>query len=335
MTSAEKMQRSAARRPDGQEGVPRSSRDNRSDPPPTWYKAEPPNLTRTVDVETAVNAIYWSCWKQWRSNEPAAIDGRDPEGVHQLRVGLRRARSATTLFKMVLIKETSSWISSEAKWSLSLLGPARDWDVFLTELLHPIRSAMPEDPHLQELEVLAAGARARAYDAVRAGLSSDRHQKFCEDFEHCLNTQSLTVSNGKGVEPLSRLAKGLLSKRHKRAMSLGKNFESLSPEERHRLRIALKKLRYAVEFFSSLYPAKKTSRYTNALKGMQDDLGHLNDISVASRLLAELPSHPKSRKALHISSGLVRGWYAGRMGHFETHVLKNWRRLRKTEPFWR
>ena len=331
----EKSRQSAAMRPDDRAGKLPGGGGNRIEPPPAWFKAEPLDFTRKVDVETAVNAIYRSCWKQWRSNEPAAIDGRDPEGVHQLRVGLRRARSATTLFKTVLIEENSSWISSEAKWSLSLLGPARDWDVFLTELLHPIRSGMPEDPHLQVLEVLAAGARARAYDAVRAGLSSDRYQKFCEDFEHCLNTQSLTVSNGKGAEPLSRLAKGLLSKRHKRAMALGKNFESLSPDERHRLRIALKKLRYAVEFFSSLYGAKKTSRYTQALKCMQDDLGHLNDVSVASRLLAELPSHPKSRKALHISSGLVRGWYAGRMGHFETTVLENWRRLRKTEPFWR
>ena len=86
--------------------------------------------------------------------------------------------------------------------------------------------------------------------------------------------------------PIVEFATHLLGKRQRKALKRGQQFEQLSAEERHRLRIALKKLRYATEFFEALYPKKHTKPYLAALKDLQDGLGHLNDVAVAQRLAA-------------------------------------------------
>ena len=77
-----------------------------------------------------------------------------------------------------------------------------------------------------------------------------------------------------------------MAKRHRKALKRGRDFARLTPVERHRLRIALKKLRYATEFFHSPYPKKRTHAYLAALKELQDTLGHLNDVAVAETLAA-------------------------------------------------
>ena len=300
--------------------------------PPPSKKWKPLSFDGSVDIGTAIDAIYWSCWSHWRANEDAARDGRNPEGVHQLRVGLRRARSATTLFKSELAMEWVTWFSAEAKWSLSFLGPARDWDVFLSELLPPVRSANPNGSDFGVLEDLAEQKRVDAYGSVREGLGSDRYSRFCCDFESWLS--AMAVHDGIGAQPLRQMATMLLNKRHEQVMRRGTNFETLPPAERHRVRMALKKLRYAVEFFESLYPANRITQYKQVLKCMQDDLGHLNDISVANRLLTELGDLAGTRKPLDASSELLRDWYARRLLEVEPAILENWQNLRQTRPFW-
>jgi CHAD domain-containing protein len=64
--------------------------------------------------------------------------------------------------------------------------------------------------------------------------------------------------------PAVQLANQLLAQRERKALRRGREFESLTPPARHRLRIALKKLRYTAEFFASLYPRKRTNRYIEA-----------------------------------------------------------------------
>ena len=108
--------------------------------------------------------------------------------------------------------------------------------------------------------------------------------------------------------PIVAFADRLLARRHRKALKLGRRFEDLTPPERHRLRIALKKLRYATEFFDSLHAGKRARPYLAALKELQDALGHLNDVAVAERLLRGL-SEPagEQRAAIGRASGLVLG----------------------------
>ena len=302
--------------------------------PPPWFKASPLKLSKSAAIDTVAPVVFAACWRHWQANEAAALDGRDPEGVHQLRVGLRRAKSAATLFKTALTPEQFAWITGEASWALSVVGDARDWDVFVTELLRPVRRAVPDDGALATLEAAARRARDAAYADARAGLRSERYAAFCADFETFLAAGHHPAPRGRGKKKLRPVASALLARRHKRAMKRGGDLATLSTPQRHQVRIALKKLRYAVEFFGSIYPAKRTATYKRRLKRMQDDLGHLNDIAVAERLLAALPAPARQRRDIYTASGLVRGWYARRLAQIEPAILADWRKLRRTKPFW-
>ena len=116
--------------------------------PPAWHKAEPPALEADATVDRAIQAILRSCLQHWCANEAAALDGSDPEGVHQMRVALRRLRSAFSVFGRLIDPAQRAWLSDEAKTIVNGLGPARDWDVFLAELLAPVRAARQDDAGL-------------------------------------------------------------------------------------------------------------------------------------------------------------------------------------------
>ena len=117
--------------------------------------------------------------------------------------------------------------------------------------------------------------------------------------------------------PLARLAGRLLDKRHARVLKHGRDFERLSDDRLHRLRIALKKLRYAGEFFAAQFPDGRPRPYIKAVRRLQDDLGRLNDAAVAERRLSELlRAQPESAAlvALGVGAGQVIGWHARARG---------------------
>src|SRR3546814_1526121 len=94
-----------------------------------------------MTADDALAAVLGACLRHWSANEAAAIDGSDPEGVHQMRVGLRRFRSALTVLGDLLPAAQLAWLQEEAKWALTALGSARDWDVFLADLRAPLEAA--------------------------------------------------------------------------------------------------------------------------------------------------------------------------------------------------
>ena len=143
--------------------------------PPAWHKAEAVKLDENMQVEDALQRILGGCVRHWVQNEGAAQDGRDPEGLHQLRVALRRLRSALTLFKTAIGPQARADWTGELRWLLGPLGPARDLDVFTTETLAPVRAARAGDDALDALAELAADGRWRAHQGVRDTLASERY----------------------------------------------------------------------------------------------------------------------------------------------------------------
>jgi triphosphatase len=109
----------------------------------------------------------------------------------------------------------------------------------------------------------------------------------------------------------------------------GRRHAALNTAERHALRIAAKKLRYAAEFFAGLYPHKRARPYLAALAALQDVLGTLNDTAVTQRLLSEL-SVPRGQAA-----GIVSGWtaYSSRVRLQELHQA--WRNFTRQKVFWK
>jgi CHAD domain-containing protein len=129
------------------------------------------------------------------------------------------------------------------------------------------------------------------------------------------------------------VAAHVLQKRYKQLRQHGKLLNELNIEQRHLARIAGKKLRYAAEFFSSLYPSGKADTFLQKLAQLQDVLGTLNDIAVTDRLSHQLAGdHPDLivGEALHI----VSGWSACEVTHKLADMDRVWRTFAIHKPFW-
>ncbi len=308
--------------------------------PPAPQKAEAVTLGSKATVDAALGKILRACVRHWCANEAAALDGRDPEGVHQMRVALRRLRSAVSVFSKLIRPERRSWLSGEAQRILGSLGPARDADVFLTESLARVLAARPDDRSLLALRAAAEAARAEGYAAVCATIADPAYTRFLLQLGRWIEAAGWRAdATPKGAawldRPVLAFADRLLAKRHRKALKLGRRFESLTPPERHRVRIALKKLRYATEFFHALYRKRRAHAYLAALKELQDTLGHLNDVTVAERLVSGLSERAGAEpRALATGSGLVLGWLARGVAEVEPEALKDWQAFAAREPFW-
>ncbi|WP_035691473.1 CYTH and CHAD domain-containing protein [Azospirillum halopraeferens] len=311
-------------------------------------KADKVELEADATVEVALGRILRSCLFHAAANEACTLIGRDPEGVHQMRVALRRLRSALALFRPFLPAEDLAWTVGEVKWIGGVLGEARDWDVFLTELLAPVRAGIADSnghgrPLVRDLDGLESMVNARreqAYTAVREAILSPRYSAFQLRLGGWLEgrgwrAQPVSERSARLFRPVTELADELLDRRHRKARKAGRGFAHLSVDDRHQLRIALKKLRYAAEFFRTLYDDKAARRYTQQLAAFQDQLGHLNDVATATRLMHGLhedgsPTPPEEARA----AGIVIGWHARGIAELEPHLLEAWDGFAAAKPFW-
>jgi CHAD domain-containing protein len=116
-------------------------------------------LAKNASVDKAVAVVFAACLKHWTANEAAALSGLDPEGIHEMRVALRRMRSALADFREIIPVAQVVWLKRETKWLITSLGVARDWDVFLSELLAPVEAARPKDTGLAELREGSRGGK--------------------------------------------------------------------------------------------------------------------------------------------------------------------------------
>ncbi|MEK0082570.1 CHAD domain-containing protein [Benzoatithermus flavus] len=313
-----------------------------TDSPPPWRKARPVTLSPDMLVDDALQTVLGACLRHWIDNEAAARDGRDPEGLHQLRVALRRLRSAMSLFRPALGEEVRAGWNEELRWLLGSLGPARDLDVLASEIMAPVCAARPDDPALAAFAAAAAERRQEAQRVVREALASDRYGSLAlrlacwvarRGWRQGADVDVLLVQR----QPVAGFAAAILEKRHRRVRKKGRGFARLDPERRHELRIAFKKLRYGAEFFGSLFPEKRVERFRKVTARMQDILGHLNDVAVAERLARDVLEHARSGfepKDAALGAGQVIGWHLRQAGEREPEAMRAWKAFRAVEPFW-
>jgi inorganic triphosphatase YgiF len=311
--------------------------------PPHWRKASPLLLAPDMTVEDALATILGSATRHWIDNEAAAVDARDSEGLHQLRVALRRIRSALNLFRPALPEASRKQWDGELKWLLSHLGTARDLDVFVGETLPPLRDVRSQDPALAALREAAQRRRKEGHDELRATVDSHRYADLLFGFSiwtarrgwrQGAEFETLLIQR----QPIEQLARVILRKRHRAVLKAGTGFESLDAEHRHKVRIAFKKLRYGLEFFDSLFPEKDVRRFKKHAAAMQDLLGHMNDAVVADRLVHDLVQHRWNAidpVQVAIGGGQVMGWYAKKLQDEEGVAIAAWNSFVAQEPFWK
>jgi triphosphatase len=255
--------------------VPRSGRTARAVRAPRPRKAAPVAFKTSSTLNDAIATVMTSCRDHWQVNLPAALNGRHPEGVHQVRVGLRRFRSALTLFRKFIPENQREWLNLEAKWLANQLGPVRDLDVFLTGL-GGANSA---------LTTAVRSAHTKAQSAADAALRGQRVRRFMTRLDAWVDGRGWYADDAE-MPQVGAFAREALNKRLRKIRDVAARADELTVDERHELRIAVKKLRYSLEFLSPVLPARKVERTGAVLKRLQDSLGHLNDLDVAERTIA-------------------------------------------------
>src|SRR5262249_55666234 len=116
--------------------------------------------------------------KHLLANQAIVEDGRDPEGVHQMRVALRRLRTVCSLLRKEVPSPAFQAFGYEAKWLMQLLGPARDWDVFVTTTLARLEKACAPDVDFAGLRRAAEPHRIASYAVLREALMEPRYTRF-------------------------------------------------------------------------------------------------------------------------------------------------------------
>jgi triphosphatase len=315
-------------------------------PVPGWGKAGRVLLSPDDTIDTALTRMLRLGLSHLAANEATALQGIQPEGVHQLRVALRRLRAVLAGFRPLLppgMAEPLTALTAELKWLAGSLGPARDWDVFLTETLPPLQMACPDESGLADLLELARGERTRGYQQVREALTSRRCTALLLTLAAWADGRRWRVgADASSLDALDRpvrpFAYMLLQKRHRQARRRGQRLAALALPARHELRLALKKLRYAGELFRSLYPEKPTERYMQRLSALQDRLGAIQDvvsISTAISRCADAVAAGRGEPGLwRQGAGLVLGWHRRGVQDSEDDLLADWTTFAGTRPFW-
>lgn len=275
--------------------------------------------------------IFAACVGNIIDNEEACRDGADPEGVHQMRVSLRRLRSSLKVFGAFLDARRVDWMAGDLKWLGNQLGPARDWDVYIGETLASVAAYGIDDKAIAAMTKAAAARRAKAYAQVRAALGSERYARLVFRLTAFVQTQGWLPRPVDADDPLLKPL-GMIAPK-----ALHKPYRKLMAEARHEVRIRLKRVRYGVDFLRGVYPGARTEKFMKALKELRDQFGHLNDVAQAMRLTDELTTSINGTRIddlLLFAGGQVRGWYARALQDAEPQLLRDWQEFAAAPPFW-
>ncbi|WOH67788.1 CHAD domain-containing protein [Bradyrhizobium sp. BWA-3-5] len=272
--------------------------------------AEPIELDHRMSAIEGFKAIAHATLRHFSGNIDA-VRNLDLEGVHQMRVGLRRLRAAISLFSNILSGAKTEQIKTELKWLSNQLARAREIDVFLQEKVEPVAGKINPQRGIKAIEREFAARRDEALERARSAVSSGRCRAMLIELLEWIEAQD---DGGKEAKlEVGEFATELLNHRVKKIRKDGKTLQDMLPRERHKLRIKAKKIRYAVEFFESLFPGKREqkelTRLSRHLKKIQSSLGSLNDFVADSKLAADaaLNAPPRDRRARAFASGFIAG----------------------------
>lgn len=302
--------------------------DLAADKPPAARRPRKLHLDASVTLDEAFETILRSCFHHLLQSLPAAEDGRNPEGVHQLRVSLRRLRSALDLMRSVGALSNLDALRSEAKWLAQDLSAARDWDVFQLDTLPMIASACPAVAGFDTLGRAAARRQSEAYRKAHRALGDRRCAVFLIGLGGWIETRGwrndvAAEDLGQLAEPAVNFAERILSEQHTKVLKRGRRFKSLSAEQVHRVRLAAKRLRYLSEFLLPLFADRKSARrYSRRLAGLQEELGAFNDMAVTASLLDGLDGEAPDSA---IAAAAIAGWQARASVGVQPALQSTWR----------
>jgi len=304
--------------------------------------ARPLKIREGMSVEEAYRATLLGCHAHVTANVTAVMHSREVEGLHQLRVGLRRLAVAFSAFGEEFQTPEQRALLERTKAFSSKIAPARDLDVFTEELFEPTVAALGHDAAFSLLRERLESARREAWDQVVERVASAEFTSLHNDIAQAAQSRAWTVDDfmGRSVmrAPVKSVAGLRLDEYLVKARKRGRRLKTLEQRDCHRLRISLKKLRYAAEFYGPLFKKKRVKRYIGHVKELQEILGQLNDSGQVRAILSGLTGGdamaPRVEADLFFASGLINGWHQARAARLGKSALKRWEKFRREEPFW-
>ena len=304
-------------------------------PPPRRHGA--PDTSEAASAEACFTKAIGHLLEVALQVAPIARAGIEIEGVHQLRVALRRLRSVLKVFRPITGCKQGRALDGVLRQMLGLLGPARDWDVFLAGIGADLAALLPEDKRLKSLLSAAEAKRQAAYAALAEALDGPAWRAAVTS--GLAFTLEKPWRAGAGDERLGLLdappqdfAALILGKRWGSLLEAGAEIETLPAEALHELRLDAKRLRYAAEVFAPVFPKKAARRFQRRLAALQEELGRSNDAAVARSLVQSLARENDEARAWAI--GVAEGWCLARSMADHDGVLKAWKKLSAKESFW-
>lgn len=289
---------------------------------PVPVRAATMALERDMPSRAAFRRIALGCLEHLQHNHDGALRRDDPEYIHQMRVATRRLRAALRLFGPILPEGFAASLVAPLRDLMVPLGHARDLDVLQEEITAPVVAALPDEPRLAALAGHITDRRWSARATAVARLSAPAYG--------ALLLQALQQLHGpdfgetQDSDTLAGFAAGRLRRLRRRVRRLAAAASIRDPASLHMLRIAIKRLRYALEFFSPLVRGKALDRTVAQLAALQDTLGQLNDLANAGALLMECAGEdPRLREAV----SLIGGWHGPRHTGLLRGVPGNLKRL--------
>ncbi len=305
------------------------------------FKAGRVSLPLGATAEDVFRISLMHCLRHLARNTPAVSQACDVEGLHQIRVSLRRLRAALEVFGPAFETKVLRELRAQAKFFGSAFGETRDLDVFATELLPRVEAATPGRAGIAELRKSLDAAREQSWAHCAARANSEAFTRFLLDLAAAAEIRVWRHGAGPKqiaafTRPAAELARSALDMRERKARRRAKHLASLNTKQRHRLRIALKKLRYTAEFFAPLFAAKDVAKYLKKLSEAQDVFGAMNDAATVDHTLNHVLENAPSGQSASSREGaaLVEGWHLARVAPAWKDAKARWKNLAKSKTFW-
>jgi inorganic triphosphatase YgiF len=271
---------------------------------PAAQKAASVRLPAASSGAETFGRIAAACLRHLLVNQPAAMEG-SVEGIHQMRVAIRRLRALLMLYRPALDPRHRQHFDSELKRIGRIFGQARDWDVFCTELLPQAGKHAELAEAVAALQAAAEPRRHGTHETFTAEALSPKFTTtilelaaWAEDGREMAGR----LGRAKLARPLKSLAPRWLHRLARKVKNRGKNMSRNNDAELHELRKSVKKLRYGIEFTESLFAREKSRLYQKRCKALQETLGLINDsstsVQLARTLVRETPGDLNALEAL-------------------------------------
>jgi triphosphatase len=311
--------------------------------------ASDPGLGAGTSTGRSFSLIGRACLRHLVANVPAML-ARDETALHQMRVALRRLRAAVSLFSTAVADDRVEAIKTELRWLARELGPARDLDTLLSEVIKPLRKHHANEPGLASIGNMFARKRLKSYQQAHEAVQSARFRTLVLNTVEWVEAGPWSTSEDATTRmrremPIEIFAAEQLSRRCKRIKRRGARINELNAEQLHRLRIQVKKTRYAVEFFAGLYHGKKSAKQRKKIRSslmqLQNCLGKANDIVTHKALFADIIAgrargltEEQSRHRA-FAAGLIIGDQQAQLGKMLDRARKAHSRFGSAKPFWK